>query len=177
MLQATAEVTAALQAQKALVVETHHRFERQYVDFKGAESMHESSSNAATSKAAMVEVASSCTSLDESTYDTFDPDGLPSVSVALKQLTDTQNELRAALSTYDASLTAAGREDDDTGKSTHALSLPLPPPPRVAPSTRAGGSGRRTPHSTRDGDVADYDDANIPAPPPPRPLAPSRQGC
>ena len=110
MLQATAEVTAALQAQKALVVETHHRFERQYVDFKGAEAMHESSSNAATSKAAMVDVATSCTSLDESTYDTFDPDGLPSVSVALKQLTDTQDELRAALSKYDASLTAAGME-------------------------------------------------------------------
>ena len=99
MLQATAEVTAALQAQKALVVETHHRFERQYVDFKGAESMHESSSNAATSKAAMVEVARGCTSLDESTYDTFDPDGLPSVSDALKQLTDTQNALRTAIST------------------------------------------------------------------------------
>jgi len=145
MLQATAEITAALQAQKALVVETHHRFERQYVDFKGAESMHESSSNAATSKAAMVEVASSCTTLDESTYDTFDPDGLPSVSVALKQLTDTQNDLRTALSKYDASLTAAGREDDDTGKSTHALSLPLPPPPRVAPSTRAGGSDDERP--------------------------------
>ena len=145
LLQAVTEVTADLQAQKALVVETHHLFERQYVDFKGAESMHESSSNAATSKAAMVEVARGCTSLDESTYDSFDPDGLPSVSDALKQLKDTQNALRTAICTYEASLTAAGKEDDDPGKSTHALSFPLPSLPRVASSTRAGGSDGERP--------------------------------
>ena len=51
----------------------------------------------------------------------------------------------------------------------------LSPPVARGGVNKGGGVGRRTLHSTRDDDVADYDDANIPAPPPPRPLAPSRQ--
>ena len=120
-------------------VATHHRFELKYVAFKGAEAMRESSSNAAMSKAAMVDIATRVTTLGESEHATFDLDDLPSVPVALQELIDTQVELREVLSKYDACLKAAGKEDDDTGKSIHAFSLPLLPPPRVVESPRGGG--------------------------------------
>ena len=110
--QATEEATAALRLQKSLVVEIHHRFEKAYIAHRGARAMRESASNAATSKADMVDEATRNTLLDESEYSTFDPDSLPSAPAALKGLTDTQGELRVALTKYDASPKAAGLDGD-----------------------------------------------------------------
>ena len=104
--------------------------------------MRESASNAATSKAVMVDEATRNTALDESEHSTFDPDSLPSVSVALKELTDTQDELRVALSKYDASLTAAGMEDDD--QASGPVPSPSVSPPRRAGRRHRGRGGRAT---------------------------------
>ena len=143
LLQATAEVTAALQAQKALVVETHHRFELKYVAFKGAEAMRESSSNAATSKAAMVDVATRCTALDESELRLVRP-GRPPERVGRSQGAQRHTE-RAAHGALHSTTPASRRP---ARRTMTQASQPMPSP-SLSPPCRAwrhhrGRGGRAT---------------------------------
>ena len=129
----------ALKLQKSSVSEIHHRLDLAYVAHRGALAMCDS--DTAASKEVMVDEATRNTLLDESFHSTFDPDSLPSEPAARKTLVGVQDELRAALAVYDASLTARGVEDDTTGKWTRALSLLMTLPARGTTSSRAGGSG------------------------------------
>ena len=104
---------------------------------------------ATLTKKFMLDEAARNTLLNESEYSTFDPDDLPSVSAALKVLKTTQDELRVALTNYDASLAAAGLKDVTPGKWTRALSLLVTVPSRGTSSSGAGESGveRPTPNA------------------------------
>ena len=144
-----AAAAAVAEALKSVVVEIHHRLEMAYVAQRGAVAFRESDSDATLTKKFMLDEAARNTLLNESEYSTFDPDDLPSVSAALKVLKTTQDELRVALTNYDASLAAAGLKDVTPGKWTRALSLLVTVPSRGTSSSGAGESGveRPTPNA------------------------------
>ena len=134
--EAKEQELAALAQLKVSLTEAHRFFELKFVAHKGAEVMHESSS-AVTAKVAMVDEAQSCTILDECEYATFDPDGLPSVPVALQERNDAQDALRKVLGAYEAGLKTTGTPDDDTGKFVRA------PSPSISSTRRARQRNQR----------------------------------
>ena len=181
-LEAEEQALAALAQQKESLTEAHRLFELKFVAHRGAEVLNESS-NAIATKVDMVEEARHYTILDESEYDTFDPDNLPSVSVVLQERKDAQDALREVLVAYEAGLKTTGTTDDDTGKFVRALSLPLLSPART---TEEGGSGADDRDSTSDDDATktttttnergdDGGATELVRPPPTRPPIPSRK--
>ena len=144
VLEAKRRVAAALAQQKESLTKAYHLFELKFVACRGAEAMHTFPGPIAA-KVAMVDEAKRFTDLDETEYDMFAPDNLPTLEVATQERNDAQVALRDLLVAYNSSLEAAGSTDGDTGKFVRALSLPLLSSAHAVEESveRESGAGRR----------------------------------